>query len=102
MVRRSITTLLTADDQDPTSTLLSDRPSCAPRRAGCACVADRRQGRQFRRSRRRGRAACVVAARTGGRAGRAGGELARSEEHTSELQSLMRNAYALSCLKKKK
>src|SRR3546814_1751450 len=27
---------------------------------------------------------------------------ARSEEHTSELQSLMRNKYAVSCLKKKK
>src|SRR3546814_3883093 len=31
------------------------------------------------------------------------GELARrSEEHTSELQSLMRNSYAVFCLKKKK
>src|SRR3546814_4375300 len=29
-------------------------------------------------------------------------ELARSEEHTSELQSLMRNSYAVFCLKKKK
>src|SRR3546814_2622042 len=28
-------------------------------------------------------------------------ELARSEEHTSELQSLMRNSYAVFCLKKK-
>src|SRR3546814_7455280 len=28
--------------------------------------------------------------------------LARSEEHTSELQSLMRNSYAVFCLKKKK
>src|SRR3546814_9264948 len=27
--------------------------------------------------------------------------LARSEEHTSELQSLMRNSYAVFCLKKK-
>src|SRR3546814_6148348 len=27
---------------------------------------------------------------------------ARSEEHTSELQSLMRNSYAVFCLKKKK
>src|SRR3546814_9892110 len=32
--------------------------------------------------------------------GRVGPE--RSEEHTSELQSLMRNSYAVSCLKKKK
>src|SRR3546814_5066818 len=29
-------------------------------------------------------------------------ELGRSEEHTSELQSLMRNSYAVFCLKKKK
>src|SRR3546814_444994 len=30
------------------------------------------------------------------------GQLQRSEEHTSELQSLMRNSYAVFCLKKKK
>src|SRR3546814_10422351 len=36
--------------------------------------------------------------------GRAGyrGERGRSEEHTSELQSLMRTSYAVFCLKKKK
>src|SRR3546814_3756961 len=32
----------------------------------------------------------------------AGGRIVRSEEHTSELQSLMRNSYAVFCLKKKK
>src|SRR3546814_12612033 len=31
-----------------------------------------------------------------------GKELGRSEEHTSELQSLMRSSYAVFCLKKKK
>src|SRR3546814_1838977 len=31
-----------------------------------------------------------------------GGEAVRSEEHTSELQSLMRISYAVFCLKKKK
>src|SRR3546814_1071495 len=30
------------------------------------------------------------------------GQKTRSEEHTSELQSLMRNSYAVFCLKKKK
>src|SRR3546814_7630342 len=30
------------------------------------------------------------------------GAAVRSEEHTSELQSLMRNSYAVFCLKKKK
>src|SRR3546814_2362108 len=29
------------------------------------------------------------------------GKQARSEEHTSEIQSLMRNSYAVFCLKKK-
>src|SRR3546814_2871762 len=33
---------------------------------------------------------------------RAGAVVARSEEHTSELQSLMRISYAVFCLKKKK
>src|SRR3546814_3752776 len=33
---------------------------------------------------------------------RATGEPVRSEEHTSELQSPMRNSYAVFCLKKKK
>src|SRR3546814_6326933 len=32
----------------------------------------------------------------------AGGQPGRSEEHTSELQSLMRISYAVFCLKKKK
>src|SRR3546814_10025679 len=32
----------------------------------------------------------------------AAGQFARSEEHTSELQSLMRTSYAVFCLKKKK
>src|SRR3546814_9302274 len=32
----------------------------------------------------------------------ANGRQDRSEEHTSELQSLMRNSYAVFCLKKKK
>src|SRR3546814_1903289 len=32
----------------------------------------------------------------------AGHGAVRSEEHTSELQSLMRNSYAVFCLKKKK
>src|SRR3546814_1672154 len=33
--------------------------------------------------------------------GGAGAAFLRSEEHTSELQSLMRNSYAVFCLKKK-
>src|SRR3546814_10577669 len=40
-----------------------------------------------------------VAARRGGGSSRAKGD--RSEEHTAELQSLMRTSYAVFCLKKK-
>src|SRR3546814_8520430 len=63
-----------------------------PRRRSC----DQLQGRGFRlcgkrkNQRQRGR-----------RYSRHGGRR-RSEEHTSELQSLMRTSYAVSCLKKKK
>src|SRR3546814_9348474 len=37
-----------------------------------------------------------------GRSRRSADGATRSEEHTSELQSLMRNSYAVFCLKKKK
>src|SRR3546814_8141645 len=47
-----------------------------------------------------GRGSAVAGAACGQRGGR-GGERARSEEHTSELQSLMRISYAVFCLKKK-
>src|SRR3546814_10180613 len=54
--------------------------------------------RHLRHFRRRGRTARAP--------GRRGGQVAagadRSEEHTSELQSLMRISYAVFCLKKKK
>src|SRR3546814_5838057 len=42
------------------------------------------------------------AAWTDGRAARCSTRRSRSEEHTSELQSLMRISYAVFCLKKKK
>src|SRR3546814_2339075 len=60
---------------------------------------------------RTGAGGCVVdrlRARHGGRVGAGGlgicrmGRAQRSEEHTSELQSLMRISYAVFCLKKKK
>src|SRR3546814_20087949 len=58
----------------------------------------RYRGRSFRSA--FGAAAGRAAARKGrrGRAG-AGARLGRSEEHTSELQSLMRISYAVFCLK---
>src|SRR3546814_2877549 len=49
--------------------------------------------------------ACVIAAAImseNSPGGVRNGSPLRSEEHTSELQSLMRNSYAVFCLKKKK
>src|SRR3546814_8856623 len=43
-----------------------------------------------------------VAALQSQRGAQRSGQRARSEEHTSELQSLMRISYAVFCLKKKK
>src|SRR3546814_9763247 len=46
---------------------------------------------------------CASAGGSSYRTGSSGNRsLPRSEEHTSELQSLMRNSYAVFCLKKKK
>src|SRR3546814_6527229 len=56
---------------------------------GLRLLAGRRRGQRRHRLRPRG-------------AGPRGGALHRSEEHTSELQSLMRISYAVFCLKKKK
>src|SRR3546814_2337527 len=43
----------------------------------------------------------TAAAQTAARSSRTGAGAVRSEEHTSELQSLMRISYAVFCLKKK-
>src|SRR3546814_7965702 len=57
-------------------------------------------GRDDRRIRPPDRPGCSHRARRGSRRGGPG--VNRSEEHTSELQSLMSNSYAAFCLKKKK
>src|SRR3546814_4696495 len=44
----------------------------------------------------------LLIAKAAGEAWRPGSHVIRSEEHTSELQSLMRNSYAVFFLKKKK
>src|SRR3546814_8112994 len=62
---------------------------------GAASVARARDAGQP--GEKRGRGLC-----RGGRRHRSGAARARSEEHTSELQSLMRISYAVFCLKKKK
>src|SRR3546814_1056057 len=73
------------------------------RRAGCPRPADRARTDVFRRRAcgGGGRAAVPASARLGGEPGGAP-RAPRSEEHTSELQSLMRISYAVFCLKKKK
>src|SRR3546814_7260988 len=63
------------------------------RRCGCEC----RVARSWRAERRYCRARTSV-----GRSYRPPRQDQRSEEHTSELQSLMRISYAVFCLKKKK
>src|SRR3546814_2117362 len=55
------------------------------------------EGRRFRQGAARGQTAARHQPDPDGTAA-----YARSEEHTSELQSLMRNSYAVFCLKKKK
>src|SRR3546814_5872953 len=81
------------------------RSGSAHRRAGaaaaCAGAADRRR-RRHRRAGGRGAARARLPGCLDGRwrHARLGG--GRSEEHTSELQSLMRISYAVFCLKKKK
>src|SRR3546814_6610253 len=71
--------------------------------SGAACQCAPVAGDPGRQSRNRGlpragRAGLVARPGTGARRPRAD----RSEEHTSELQSLMRISYAVFCLKKKK
>src|SRR3546814_7094254 len=68
------------------------------RGAGRVLHADRRRrlGADLRLQRPQGRQ------RPGGARRARGGRRHRSEEHTSELQSLMRISYAVFCLKKKK
>src|SRR3546814_3437696 len=76
-------------------------PWAARGRSGCATVSGWSGWLQRGRSGRGAR----VPPRSGGRGASPFLEaraLQRSEEHTSELQSLMRISYAVSCLKKKK
>src|SRR3546814_8583591 len=76
------------------------------RHAGCGDRARRCHRRQGRRKSACGAAAAAVEPAVDYhqdrcRAG-AGANRSRSEEHTSELQSLMRISYAVFCLKKKR
>src|SRR3546814_4156326 len=82
----------------PYTTLFRSAAGADRRRPGGGGAAAARQGPRRLRRDRRPDEQCRRAA--GQRRLRAGGRL-RSEEHTSELQSLMRISYAVFCLKKK-
>src|SRR3546814_3439707 len=71
-----------------------------PERDGVPAPAGRWRSRRPGAARHRRRQRPDAAGRPG-RTERAGGAAERSEEHTSELQSLMRISYAVFCLKKK-
>src|SRR3546814_9560633 len=98
----------------PYTTLFRSQPACAvhprdrlSRSRGRACRNPRRlsRGRDRRGAREGGkpgrRDPVLSVQRAAGDAARRHGAGARSEEHTSELQSLMRNSYAVFCLKTK-
>src|SRR3546814_5758278 len=91
MIRRPPRSTRT-DTLFPYTTLFRSRRSGGRRGypTGCSSEGGRREAWPAPRLRRRRRAASV-----------AQGGIARSEEHTSELQSLMRISYAVFCLKKK-
>src|SRR3546814_17530017 len=84
----------------PYTTLFRSAPQrCA---SSCSTASTRVWRRRRFHGHRRGRLYCLGPETAAGPSPkrRAGGRL-RSEEHTSELQSLMRISYAVFCLKKK-
>src|SRR3546814_2015846 len=95
MIRRPPRSTRT-DTLFPYTTLFRSRRRGAPARTGQAGPAAQRGGGSRRAQPSLGRARAF-----GGRPGADGAAQTRSEEHTSELQSLMRISYAVFCLKKK-
>src|SRR3546814_1991940 len=77
-------------------TTLFRSASAQPRRLSATTGGDEYRRASGRRRTRRGNAGRAAAGRQNSRLQR------RSEEHTSELQSLMRISYAVFCLKKKR
>src|SRR3546814_20828317 len=77
----------------PYTTLFRSAPSGGIRRAGHGPILRGRRGGPDRR--------CTAAVSSRASTSHPSSARRRSEEHTSELQSLMRNSYAVFCLKKK-
>src|SRR3546814_6608673 len=78
--------------QMPNAALFSDTPAAGCQRQAIAAIANGQQARAVWPVPSPGRRASVIRRQI---------ERRRSEEHTSELQSLMRISYAVFCLKKK-
>src|SRR3546814_8704693 len=96
-VAQAVVTLTSASNIDEYRKLVESRIA-ALSRAHMLLADHRWQGVELR---------SIINGELGARAGvtgqiRMSGETVRSEEHTSELQSLMRTSYAVFCLKKKK
>src|SRR3546814_10427072 len=96
------------DDNEKTHRLYRDRNPAGRGRLQEGrrdrCPGRECQGRQRRLAQGRLRPAAGQTGRRGPHVttARAAADWPRSEEHTSELQSLMRTSYAVFCLKKKK
>src|SRR3546814_5369632 len=74
-------------------------PACAGWQGGFGCCGSAPWRDRFSRG-RPSRPSALLQGRVAGLVGAHSGAMARSEEHTSELQSLMRISYAVFCLKK--
>src|SRR3546814_8179922 len=74
----------------------------APFRRGWSVISTRKRPSELSAAPSRPPRAVTCASYRGAIGQRPAGKHARSEEHTSELQSLMRISYAVFCLKKKK
>src|SRR3546814_5455306 len=84
---------------------IGERGTCGGRSAGRLSQFHSKRPRSTWRSQANGsRKPWVIASMTGGQPFTVftSSSKSRSEEHTSELQSLMRSSYAVFCLKKKK
>src|SRR3546814_4702324 len=92
------TTLFRSNKGEPGGKIRGARGAGAGPRRGRLAAADRRHRNPGFGGAQADRAG---ARRLGARIGRKRRDARRSEEHTSELQSLMRISYAVFCLKKK-